>query len=319
MSIASGGAAGHATVQDESTLDVRLVAAVQNDAANFSTADAADSEGGQSATTEEVEVTDGPNHAVPHSTDGVAEVDPSAQSGHSAASGDSATTVSAVTRLFLQEVLGGILLGLALGYLVYKLMRSIDDYEIEVMITLACVMGGYSLAHLLGLSAPLAMVVAGLIVGNDTVRGTAMSKETEHYVDQFWELMDMLMNAILFVLIGLELLILEIRTEYIIASLLAIVIVLLSRYLSLILPVRFFSDRLKFAPHTSIIMTWGGLRGGISIALALSLADNMNRDLFVTVTYGVVVFSIIVQGLTVGKLANRLIGSEHIESNAATH
>ena len=220
------------------------------------------------------------------------------------------TTVGGVLQMFLQEVLGGICLGLGLGYLVYQLLRSIDDYEIEVMITLACVMGGYSLAHALGLSAPLAIVVAGLIVGNDTVRGTAMSEQTEQYVDKFWELLDMLMNAILFVLIGLEMLILEVRTEYIVASLLAIVIVLVSRYISLLAPVAFFAKRLDFVPHTSTIMTWGGLRGGISIALALSLPAEMNRGLFVTVTYGVVAFSIIVQGLTVGKLANRLIGTQ---------
>ncbi|MGB7343629.1 MAG: sodium:proton antiporter [Pirellulaceae bacterium] len=232
---------------------------------------------------------------------------------------ENGTTVGDVMRLFLQEVLGGILLGLALGYVVYKLLRSIDDYEIEVLITLACVMGGYSLAHAFHLSAPLAIVVAGLIVGNDTVRGSTMSKQTEQYVDKFWELMDMLMNAILFVLIGLEMLILDIRQEYIIASLIAIVIVLFSRYLSLLLPVRFFSKRLDFAPHTTTIMAWGGLRGGISIALALSLADDMNRGLFVTVTYGVVVFSIIVQGLTVGKLANRLIGKEHMEAVSDGH
>ncbi|WP_372897497.1 cation:proton antiporter [Stieleria sp.] len=228
------------------------------------------------------------------------------------------TTVGSVVQLFVQEVLGGILLGLALGYIVFLLLRSIDDYEIEVMITLACVMGGYSLAHALHLSAPLAIVVAGLIVGNDTVRGTMMSKQTEQYVDKFWELMDMLMNAILFVLIGLELLILEVRTEYILASLAAIVIVLVSRFLSLIPPVWFFAKRLKFAPHTSTIMAWGGLRGGISIALALSLPVEMNRGLLVTVTYAVVVFSIIVQGLTVGMLANKLIGREAEESAKAS-
>ena len=219
------------------------------------------------------------------------------------------TNAGAVAKLFLQEVLGGIALGLLLGFLVFRLLRSIDNYEVEVMITLACVMGGYSLAHAMHLSAPLAIVVAGLIVGNDTVRGTAMSEETEQYVDRFWELLDILMNAILFVLIGLEMLILEVRREYIIASLAAIGIVLLARYLSLIAPVRFFAKRLQFVPHTSTIMAWGGLRGGISIALALSLPVEMNRSLFVTVTYGVVVFSIIVQGLTVGKLANRLIGT----------
>jgi CPA1 family monovalent cation:H+ antiporter len=284
MSIATGGNSDHAR-DITSSQDVQLVSMLADD-----TVDAAN-QSHQSAHTD---------HHTEHDANG-------------------GTTVGAVAQLFLQEVLGGILLGLALGYLVYQLLRSIDDYEIEVMITLACVMGGYSLAHAFHLSAPLAIVVAGLIVGNDTVRGTAMSERTELYVDKFWELMDMLMNAILFVLIGLEMLILDIRQEYIIASLVAIAVVLVSRYLSLLAPVRFFSKRLDFAPHTSTIMAWGGLRGGISIALALSLPDDMNRGLFVTVTYGVVVFSIIVQGLTVGKLANRLIGSEHMEAAPDGH
>ena len=231
--------------------------------------------------------------------------------GHDAGHGDA--TAMGVIMLFAQEVIGGIILGGLLGYFTYLLLKTIDDYDIEVMITLACVMGGYSLAHVLGMSAPLAMVVAGLIVGNDTVRGTAMSKTTEQYVDKFWELMDMLMNAILFVLIGLELLILEFQTMFIVAGLICIAVVLLSRYLSLILPVRFFSKRLNFVPNTATIMTWGGLRGGISIALALSLGDDMNRDLFLTVTYAVVIFSIVVQGLTVGKVANKLIGNQQTE------
>lgn len=222
------------------------------------------------------------------------------------------TTVGGVAWLFVKEVLGGILLGLALGYVAFRLMRSIDDYEIEVMITLACVMGGSSLAHFLGVSSPLAIVVAGLIVGNDTVRETVMSQETEAYVDKFWELVDNLLNAILFVLIGLEMLVLEVRGEYIVASLAAILIVLVARYISLGIPVRFFAKRLEFVPHTATIMTWGGLRGGISIALALSLPVDTNRALLLTVTYGVVIFSIIVQGLTVGKLANALIGKAKV-------
>lgn len=224
-----------------------------------------------------------------------------------------------VVELFVVEVGGGILLGLLLGFGTYQLLRSIDDYEIEIMITLACVMGGCSLAQVLHLSAPLAMVVAGLIVGNDTVRGTSMSKQTETYVDKFWELIDILLNAVLFVLIGLEMLILQVDQQVVIASLLAIVIVISSRFASLILPVRFFASKLNFVPHTTTIMTWGGLRGGISIALALILPEEC-RALFLTVTYGVVVFSIIVQGLTVGKLARRLIGAEHLgEATAEGH
>jgi CPA1 family monovalent cation:H+ antiporter len=226
--------------------------------------------------------------------------------------------VFSVAKLFFVEVGGGIVLGLILGYGTYLLLRTIDDYEIEVMITLACVMGGCSLAQYLHLSAPLAMVVAGLIVGNDTVRGTAMSKQTETYVDKFWELIDILLNAILFVLIGLEILILEIKDTYLIAGAVAIAVVLVSRYLSLILPVNFFAKRLQFVPHTTTIMAWGGLRGGISIALALALPEEC-RSVFLTITYIVVIFSIIVQGLTVGGLAKRLIGTEPMESPASGH
>lgn len=227
--------------------------------------------------------------------------------------------IKGVIKLFSWEVLGGIILGLILGYFTFLLLRSIDDYEIEVLITLACVTGGYALATSLHLSAPLAMVVAGLIVGNDTVRGTAMSQQTEMYVNRFWELMDILLNAILFVLIGLELLILSdsITLTFIYAAAMAIVIVLLSRFLSLIIPVQCFAKKLEFVPHTTIIMTWGGLRGGISIALALSLTAEMNRDLFLTVTYGVVIFSIIAQGLSVGKIAKSLIGIDAEEPSTS--
>ncbi len=220
-------------------------------------------------------------------------------------------TILDVAKLFGTEVFGGILLGAIFGTGTFLLLRSIDDYEIEVLITLACVMGGYSLANYLHLSAPLAVVVAGLMVGNDTVRGTVMSQQTELYVDKFWELINIMLNAVLFVLIGLELLVIEVNPTFVWAAAMAIVFVLLARFLSLLLPIRFFAKRLDFAPHTTTIMAWGGLRGGISIALALTLTAQMNRDLFLTVTYGVVIFSIIVQGLTVGPLARRLIGIEN--------
>ena len=214
------------------------------------------------------------------------------------------TTFDAVS-LFGQEVLGGILLGGILGYICYKLMKTIDDYDIEVIITLAAVMGGTVIAHKLHLSAPLAMVTAGLIVGNDTIRATTMSEITERYVDKFWELIDILLNAILFVLIGMEMLVLVFDGTYIIAGLLLIPVVLLCRYISLFLPIKVFQEKLEFVPKTNLIMTWGGLRGGISIALALGLTTEMNRDLFLVITYIVVIFSIIVQGLTVDKLVNK--------------
>ncbi|MDU8885159.1 sodium:proton antiporter [Yeosuana sp. MJ-SS3] len=211
-----------------------------------------------------------------------------------------------VLKLFGQEVIGGIVLGLLLGWITYRLLKSIDDYDIEVIITLATVMVGTVVAQKLHLSAPLAMVTAGLIVGNNTVRQNAMSESTELYVDKFWELIDILLNTILFVLIGMEILVLTFEGKFIIAGLIAIPIILFCRYLSLLFPINFFKDRLDFVPKTNLIMTWGGLRGGISIALALGLTQDMHRDLFLVITYIVVVFSIIVQGLTVGKLVNKV-------------
>lgn len=222
-----------------------------------------------------------------------------------AKSGIDENTTFNVFTLFGQEVFGGIALGGILGYLCYRLMRVIDDYDIEVIITLAAVMGGTVIAQKLHLSAPLAMVTAGLIVGNDTVRETTMSEITERYVDKFWELLDILLNAILFVLIGMEMLILVFEGKYIIAGLIAIPIVLVCRYVSLFLPINIFAKKLDFVPKTNLIMTWGGLRGGISIALALGLTSEMHRDLFLVITYVVVIFSIVVQGLTVGKLVKK--------------
>lgn len=207
---------------------------------------------------------------------------------------------------FVKEVGGGLLLGGILGYLTYILLKSIDDYDTEVIITIAAVMGGTLLAQKLHISAPLAMVVAGLIVGNDTVRQSSMSEVTEQYVDKFWELVDVLLNTVLFVMIGMELLVLTFEKEYFLAGILAIPTILFARYLSLLLPIKFYKKKLDFVKNTNTLMTWGGLRGGISIALALSLTDAMHKDLFLVMTYTVVVFSIIGQGLTVGKLIKKL-------------
>lgn len=217
---------------------------------------------------------------------------------------------TAILELFGLEVLGGIALGGALGFIAFRLMRSIDDYDTEVIITLAAVMGGTAVAHRFHLSAPLAMVTAGLIVGNDTVRAATMSEITETYVDKFWELLDILLNTILFILIGMEILVLELNTTYILAGLIAIPVVLLCRWLSLFPPIAFFQKRLDFVPNTNLVMTWGGLRGGISIALALTLTQAMHRELFLVMTYVIVVFSILVQGLTVGPLIKRLTRTE---------
>ncbi|WP_297706871.1 sodium:proton antiporter [uncultured Eudoraea sp.] len=215
-------------------------------------------------------------------------------------------SLTSVLTLFVHEVGGGLLFGALLGWITFKLMKSIDDYDIEVIITLAAVMIGTVIAQYLHISAPLAMVVAGLIVGGNTARQEAMSKLTEVYVDKFWELIDILLNTILFVLIGMELLVLDLEPEFVLAGLMAILIVLICRYASLIMPVNVFKTRLDFVPNTNLIMTWGGLRGAISIALALGLTQEMHRELFLVMTYVVVIFSIIVQGLTVGKLVKLL-------------
>ena len=222
------------------------------------------------------------------------------------AEGGTDITFLGISKLFAVEVFGGIALGLALGWVTYKLLKSINDYDVEVIITLAAVMGGTVLAQKLHVSAPLAMVTAGLIVGTDTVRNSSMSEITEQYVDKFWELLDILLNTILFVMIGMEILVLTFDSQYILAGILCIPMLLFARYLSLMIPIKIFSKKLDFVPNTNLIMTWGGLRGGISIALALSLTTVMHRDLFLVITYIIVVFSIIGQGLTVGKLIKKL-------------
>ena len=223
-----------------------------------------------------------------------------------AASPGADISVSHIALLFVEEVGGGILLGLGLGYVTYWMLKSIDNYETEVMLTLAMVMGGYLLASSLHFSGPLAMVIAGLFIGNDTRRQSSMSEQTERYVDKFWELLDVLLNAVLFVLIGLEVLILSFEGNYILAGLILIPVALFCRYIALSGPIQIFKNKMDFVPRTGLIMTWGGLTGGISIALALSLTDEMNRELIVAITYIIVVFSIIVQGLTVEKVLKLL-------------
>lgn len=212
---------------------------------------------------------------------------------------------SGVAILFLQEAVGGILLGAALGYGAYLLLRSIDNYKVEVLITLALVTGGTALATALHTSAPLAIVVAGLIVGQQG-RALGMSDMTREYVDKFWEIIDEILNAVLFVLIGLEVLVVEIGTTDLLVGAAAIVVVLLARLVAVSVPLSILRFRRDFTQHSIKILTWGGLRGGISVALALSLPPSPARDLIVGITYVVVIFSIIVQGLTIGPLVKRL-------------
>ncbi len=209
-----------------------------------------------------------------------------------------------VALFFAKEALGGALFGLAAGFLAYRMLKNVDNYAVEMLITLALVTGGYALAEALHLSAPLAIVVAGLFIGNHG-RTFAMSDKTVEHLDTFWELVDEILNAVLFVLIGLEVLVMQFTTGYLLAGLLAIPIVLLARLVSVSIPVGLLRLWRKFSPGVIKVMTWGGLRGGISVGLALSLPAGPERDVILTVTYTVVVFSILVQGLTIGRLFPR--------------
>lgn len=212
---------------------------------------------------------------------------------------------SAVAILLAKEVAGGLLLGWALGYLAFLMIRRIDHYQTEVLITIAVVAGGSVVASHFHFSAALAMVVAGLFIGNRGSR-EAMSTETQDYVHKFWELVDDVMNAVLFVLIGLELVVIPMESTFFVVGFIAIVLVLAARFISLTIPYKLFRFRYGSLASTLGIMTWGGLRGGISIALALSLSTHMHRELIVTVTYMIVLFSILVQGLTLEKVVRRL-------------
>ncbi len=203
--------------------------------------------------------------------------------------------------LFIEEAIGGVFFGFAIGWLAYLMLKSVDNYQVEVLLTLALVMGGYALAHAIHVSGPIAMVVAGIFIGN---RGRlfAMSDKTREHLDSFWELMDEILNAVLFLLIGLEVLVITTKGSYLIAGLVMIPVVLLARFISVGLPVTFMRRIRDFSPNAVKIMTWGGLRGGISVALALSIPSGPEKEAILTVTYIIVVFSILVQGLTIQRL-----------------
>ncbi len=215
-------------------------------------------------------------------------------------------SVGAISWLLVKEVIGGIIFGWLLGWIGYRMMKTIDHYQSEILITLAMVMGGYAVAQYLHFSGPLAMVMAGLVTGSRSKK-QAMSDTTEQYVYKFWELIDVLMNAILFVLMGLEILTLEFNISYLIAGLVAIPVTLLARYISLLLPASLFKRYIKTDLKTIKIMTWGGLRGGLSIAMALSLTDPLPKNQFVFMIYMIVLFSIIIQGLTISKVIRKLV------------
>lgn len=221
--------------------------------------------------------------------------------------GTEPVTAGNALALLATEALGGIGFGLAAGYLCYRMLRQVDDYAVEVLLTLALVTGGYALAMALHVSAPLAIVVAGLIVGNHG-RAFAMSERTRQHLDTFWEMMDEILNAVLFMLIGLEVLVVRLELPLVAFAILAVPIVLLARAVSVLVPMAVLKPfKPERTPGAKRVLIWGGLRGGISVALALSLPPGPERDAILAATYTVVLFSILVQGTTLKRLVQRVV------------
>ncbi|MBS0252770.1 MAG: sodium:proton antiporter [Proteobacteria bacterium] len=216
--------------------------------------------------------------------------------------------------LFLREAVGGALLGLTTGAIAFWMLKKLDAYVIEAIVTLSLVTGTYSIAHHLGVSGPIAVVIAGLLIGNQGAT-LAMSDRTRERLFPFWELVDEILNSVLFLLIGLEILVINDFLAHAWFAIAAIPIALLARLISVSLPIALFSRFGRASLKAIPILTWGGLRGGISVALALSLPDSQEKATLVTATYAVVVFSILVQGLSVERLVNRIVAAEEMNRN----
>lgn len=211
-----------------------------------------------------------------------------------------------ISWLFIKEALGGFFVGLLLGFIAAKAMKTANDYKVSVLITLSVVMGGSLIVHPMHISGPLAMVAAGLVIGESKRKRKENEENTVNHVGHFWELLDEVFNAILFLFIGFELLLIPNLHNYWLIGCICIVVVLFARYVSIKIPTLIIPFKEKFSSGTIKILVWGGLRGGVSIALALSIAEGPFKQVLIAATYFVVVFSIIVQGLTIGKLAKKI-------------
>ena len=229
---------------------------------------------------------------------------PAVGGGHGAGHGSDNAVADALV-LFVQEAVGGAVLGLVLGWLTFRVMRLIDDYPLEVLITLGLAFGGYQLSVYLHVSAPIMAVCAGLLIG-DIGAKHGMSEETRKYVDAFWKLIDEILNAVLFLLIGFEVFAVAFEADYVVTACASILLALVARLVAVAVPVLMLKPFRSFSRGTIPIMTWGGLKGGISVALALSLPDSEWKPMILTVTYVIVIFSIVIQGLTITRLANRV-------------
>ena len=224
-------------------------------------------------------------------------------------SSDIDISFSNISWLLVKEAAGGFIVGALLGLGASNAMRKIDDYKVSVLITLSVVMGGYLIARAMHISGPLTLVAAGIVIGNYGKR-TAMSATTKDYLNKFWELIDEILNAILFLFIGFELLLIPNITNYWLMGGISIIVVLFARFISIYIPVKVIPFRNKFSKGTIKVLVWGGLRGGVSIALALSIDEGPHKPVILAITYFIVVFSIIVQGLSVGKVATRALSQE---------
>ena len=226
--------------------------------------------------------------------------------------GDGEATAGGIAKLFVQETVGGAAFGLLVGWVCYHLVKSIDDYHVEVLLTLALVMGGYAAALAMHISGPIAIVVAGLLIGNQG-RTFAMTDRTRENLDTFWELIDEILNALLFMLIGLEVIVMSLNGDSVIVGVIMFLVVLTARFIAVGIPVSLLKLKQSFHPHVISILTWGGIRGGISVALALSLPQGQERDIIVAITYVIVIMSVVLQGLTIKGLV-QFAASRHPES-----